>query len=219
MRVIDNGYIMETADAEHTHICMLRTAGRVIDVLETHVWPRPYPVNWDWRKEFVAWAKNQHHDTLPMLRELYPPGVKSVHHYIHGDPTLSNVVYTRHGRVQLIDPIAPTGKVPGLREVDIGKLLQSVIGWEHLMYGWPPPAPYVMTGVAHRFTDEELRRAVFWLGVHALRILPYADKRPHAKRWALAVAAHIFESTEWRHPCSMLSTLMGLSRTLARQSR
>lgn len=114
----------------------------------------------------------------------------------HGDPTFDNVMIREAtGELVLVDPIPATLIVPDMRCVDVGKLLQSALGWEALRYGdpyqrfvaspslvsarllhgsalWPRDAP--------KFDDNEWQASVFWCVVHLLRTLPYVDDRVRA---------------------------------------
>lgn len=217
LEVLDDGYVMETCDYDNALRCPLVTLRRVLEKLTLNVWNRAAAPT-DWRTPFIEWAYRQPYDPLPLMNELYPPfSVGPDYVMIHGDPTLSNVVYSRNGRVLLIDPIKPTGKIPSIREVDIGKMLQSVVGWEHVMFGWPEPMVYIAAGFIKDMSDEELLRAMFWLGVHALRIIPYADNNPRAMEWSLMTARTIFREIERNAPCVTLTILMERSLTLAKQ--
>lgn len=100
----------------------------------------------------------------------------------HGDPTFDNVMVREDtGELVLIDPLPATAAVPDLRAVDIGKILQSALGYERVRYrdearqfGVSP-----RTLRARVPLDNEWRAAVFWCAVHLLRALPYVPTDLH----------------------------------------
>lgn len=95
----------------------------------------------------------------------------------HGDPTFENVMARRDGSVVLIDPIPATSAVPNLRCVDLGKVLQSIGGWEQLRYSHEPqaPRPRAIDAYLDTVTDDKNEQcaARYWHVVHLMRALPY----------------------------------------------
>jgi hypothetical protein len=163
---------------------MLQLLDRARSLLAGAVWSQqPFYSDFGWYVRLHRWCDLNAPWLVAELDELYAgPPARSVCR-IHGDPTLANVM--RRGLdLVLIDPIPPGGKVPALREVDVGKLLQSAIGWEHqLDADWPPGAQEFVDQVLRYESDEMRRKSHFWLAVHCARILPYA-KSPRIARWA-----------------------------------
>jgi len=151
-----------------------------------------------------------------LMDRLYDHRYEEFGQYIHGDPTLSNVMVDKHGDIKLIDPIRPEGKIPWLKDVDLGKMLQSVIGWEHVVFNWDMPEDTCVQVFYAHFTTLELERALFWLMIHALRIIPYAKGNSLTSFWARQVALSIEENFEKEDPCNTLMTLMELSSRLAK---
>ena len=92
----------------------------------------------------------------------------------HGDPTYDNVMVHPNGRIILIDPIPATSAVPDLMAVDIGKIMQSLKGYEEMRY-----APYLVVDAGeldtlHYLVSEiEWEAAEYWCIVHFLRAVPY----------------------------------------------
>lgn len=186
----------------------------MISILSQQVWNRRHvPNNWRFDLEVFCNGLCPEMDIRHMLSELFPK--KEIHGcYIHGDPTLSNLMADKDCNIYLIDPIKPIGKMPWMQEVDVGKMLQSVIGWEHVAFGWDMPDDRCIDLFDHVFSEAELQRSVFWLMIHAMRILPYANKRKDivAHDWAKYVYEYIHRNI-WRDsPCSMLLTLTEHSR-------
>lgn len=92
----------------------------------------------------------------------------------HGDPTVSNCMVRRDGRIVLIDPRPPRCYVPQCREADMGRILQSALGWETAAYGIPK-AEYVSP--TFWFSPDVRNKAIFWCGAAAVRILHQELKR------------------------------------------
>ena len=108
------------------------------------------------------------------------------HCLTHGDPTLDNVMFREDDAevgVVIGDPIPATPAVPDIRAVDLGKILQSLLGWEETRYG--------LRSFKLRIGTEDLRRCVtdknewcatiFWSVVHMLRAMPYVDENVRTK--------------------------------------
>lgn len=115
----------------------------------------------------------------------------------HGDPTVENVM--RHpvrDHLVLIDPIPATPAVPDLVSVDLGKMLQSAIGWESVRYDLPykPSLTSSLAGLRHVMRElpvVDSAAAWYWCVVHLLRALPYVqhDKEVTQRVLDLATAA------------------------------
>lgn len=93
----------------------------------------------------------------------------------HGDPTHENLMMRTNGDLVLTDPIPATPAVPHLRCVDLGKMLQSAMGFEQMRYGveeygsWT----YDVSTILKDITSIEIRAAWYWCAVHFLRAAPY----------------------------------------------
>lgn len=167
----------------------------------SELWKQPARV-WngpDWFDELYYFLVGS--DSLrEKLTELY------MHQYdqpraglIHGDPTMANLMQRRDGQLVITDPIRPVGKVPSLVDVDRGKLLQSVMGWE-VQLG----APEWRTGkinalcqvVLKGLTRLESHRAWFWCAVHLARTVPYTQADLYLNQWAAETIHSIINSLE-----------------------
>lgn len=145
--------------------------------LVSEVWNKGEPRNGDsWRAELLDFAFGMGFKVGRFLDRLYPE--KELHGCIHGDPTLSNAMMRPPGRVILIDPIKPMGKIPGFREVDIGKMLQSAIGWETQTMGWEIDSTMSLDIIFEGENNLTIQRAWFWCAVHLMRILAHGPYNP-----------------------------------------
>ncbi len=109
---------------------------------------------------------------------------------IHGDPTLDNCMLrpTEKGYdLVVIDPLpAGEGKMPNIRAVDLGKMLQSAIGYEHVIYGDERFPHDSRLGKAKSLEmsmrilsgqdDDDTRGAWIFCMIHLVRLLPYQSR-------------------------------------------
>lgn len=100
---------------------------------------------------------------------------------IHGDPTLDNVLVRpvsapARDPLVLTDPLPPDDRIPNDRAVDLGKLLQSALGWESVRRGkgWPTDTRHRVKVVLDGEDYKTACRSWFWCLIHFIRILPYA---------------------------------------------
>lgn len=84
----------------------------------------------------------------------------------HGDCTVGNML-RRGEELVLADPVPPRSHVARLAEIDMGRLLQSALGWETVCFGDDPVEWEEPEFWGNKLTRE---RALFWCGVIALRI-------------------------------------------------
>lgn len=155
-----------------------------LEVLKMDFWGSRtgYEPEEDWRAQLDYWAQEHGFVWLQgLVEKLYPISEYERPCMIHGDPTLANCM-SKNNELALIDPLPAIGKIPSYWEVDMGKLLQSALGWEHLLVsGIPLP----WRGMASELllycsTQPSPRRAFnrcwFWCAVHCARIIPYAKE-------------------------------------------
>lgn len=102
----------------------------------------------------------------------------------HGDPTLSNVMLGWDLRIRLIDPTPERRGVPPLAAVDHGKLIQSAVGWEHMLdSSWPTPNQNTLDAVLSRLGRKRQRcEALFWGAYHCARFV-VKGKTPEVCAW------------------------------------
>lgn len=167
-------------------------------LLADQVWCHPWGGAVAWHGELDAWLNVRApwllhafcalYDTQPMPGEYCK---------IHGDPTVANLMI-RPTTAQLIitDPLRPRGKIPPLREVDIGKLLQSAVGWERVLSGARGPnlgdinTYHDIESWLHCFGADCVRKSWFWCAVHLARTVSYcrAKGAHHIATWAISTS-------------------------------
>lgn len=102
----------------------------------------------------------------------------------HGDCTASNAMRRESGDIVIGDPIFPRPHVARCAEADMGRLLQSALGWESVAYG---ERPVEWTMPQFWMTEYVKRRALWWCGATARRIAVDWENRgqltPEVKTW------------------------------------
>lgn len=92
----------------------------------------------------------------------------------HGDPTFDNTMLARDGGLVFIDPLPSSGAVPDLECVDVGKILQSAVGYEWVRFARKSLHPAAMMHLRRRVNNEnEWTASLYWCAVHLLRAIPY----------------------------------------------
>lgn len=216
---VPNGYVMErlVEPDEITDEWGKDTLTTVRQILEAEVWDvssSAVQQQTSWRLMLRDWLQRMLPDSEEQLDKLYPEEHKDVLGFVHGDPTLANCLL-RPGDLEIVicDPIRSTGKIPSIPEIDVAKMLQSVVGWEHIACGWPLLSLWgAVQPVTYGF---EHRRLQFWLMVHLLRIVPYVGSDPIVKKWADDGARSIMIDMESHESLdTTLQTLHQLSKRL-----
>lgn len=177
--LLENGYVMEVLErADRTEPGLLRT---MEVVLEAHVWSDV----WDRPPGSVPnWL-----DHLRKRIDCPEPPAHGPIGRTHGDSTVSNAMRRGDGTLVIIDPLPPKPHVANCREADMGRILQSAMGWEVLMYGEEPVewmAPYFW------FDDQLRRAALWWCGATARRIM-VNEQREAVLAWCTEIAERCFD--------------------------
>jgi hypothetical protein len=163
----------------------------VFSMLMKKVWSRSAvshaPNGWldhieKWCEENAPWIVNGI-DTY----DLYSNYQMENYCFTHGDPTLANVMRRRDGSgIVLIDPCPPRPGIPSLREVDVGKLLQSVAGWEGVPLA--VPAQQVAEAAWDSTSGVELglwrARCYFWAAVACARVVRHGTPSEAVRQWS-----------------------------------
>lgn len=187
------GYWMERLSPLPVSMLDLRrTAIGIIDVLRRDIWLHPpeTTLDWDGHVHYVLQRAAEHAPAYaPRLntaqRRVDPESL--VRCLTHGDPTFANVLL-RDGDPVLVDPIPADWRVPPLQAVDLGKIVQSLLGYEVLRFDWPLPRYRHRRQVEMFLTASagiaaaEASAAVYFAAAHVVRLLPYT---PSAKRPAM----------------------------------
>lgn len=168
-------------------------------LLEQEVWNRQPLAVWKHWREHVGFTCTEKAPWIKpsILYSLYP-NVNDVEYCLtHGDPTLANVMIDDMNRVRLIDPIPARLDVPPLRELDLGKLLQSAAGWEHVICDRFPELNGELNVVILSGCDSlTARRAAFWASYHCARILHHEEALSPAAVWAADMGREFYKAAE-----------------------
>jgi hypothetical protein len=154
--LLPNGYVMEKLTPFNRRDPNLLL--RIEFLLSNRVWHRPaFPVSnaFDWVDCLKDYGLKVPDWAIPTEFCL-----------THGDPTASNTL-SRNGELILCDPRPPRNYIPQCRETDMGRILQSFMGWEMSAYGWEyiqyVPPLFIQS-------NSLLKKATFWCGAAAVRI-------------------------------------------------
>lgn len=161
--IIQNGYVMERLAKHFPSKLLLK---KIEYVLSTRVWSRPatpWSMDVDWRDCLLEYGVKVPDWAVPTEFCL-----------VHGDPTVSNCLIRmvdRNGvatpELVIADPRPPRNYIPQCRETDMGRIVQSFLGWEQAAYGYE----FVRYEFPDFFKDKDThRRARFWCGATAARI-------------------------------------------------
>lgn len=205
--VTEYGYEMELLSPyQDDDIDQTYALNRIMGMLVTHVWPHQPVVRHDpqWYQRMWEWLGPERAYLYKYLDASYITNTAGIALpcRIHGDPTVANLMRRPDGTLVLADPLPPGGKIPSMLEVDVGKMLQSALGWERALRLDQPPA------LGSRFSDlqflhmlgkESRRRAWLWCAIHLERAVPYlkARSRNRLATWAQDAARHV-AATELR---------------------
>ena len=107
----------------------------------------------------------------------------------HGDCIVDNVAYravkdSRRSQLVLLDPIPATEALPNLRAVDVGRLVQSAIGYESIRYtrnrgvtSYDDAVSAVLNAYMFRhFKVNEARACLYFAIIHMLRGVRTTDR-------------------------------------------
>lgn len=144
-------------------------------LLSKNVWTQQAPLyNTRWPTEF---AERFGGPPIPSLSN-----DRSV--LVHGDPTAANLLFDGQ-QYMLCDPKRPGRGIPPFRAVDLGKMMQSALGWEVLLDStWPDMDLPAEEMVADGLTEHDLLGMVFWCIVHLIRIQQREQPGSDVDIWA-----------------------------------
>lgn len=163
---------------------------RVRGCLMGMVWTKsPFTVAGLWRTNCANWIKLSNVDWLPPPGSVYSSDDEARRCLTHGDPTLANVMQRPQKMVGfyqicLIDATPPRPGISELREVDVGKLLQSAAGWEHALdpKHWIKSSEHQIDNLLEMESSLMRMKALYWAAFHCARITKRAT-RPDLVMW------------------------------------
>ncbi len=168
----DDGYEMEILEHPSSRSRIeLRT---MHEKLFRFVWNRPPAYqNTGWLRLLLSWAQESPW-LLKSIQQFYPVEPTDGYSLIHGDPTLANLMIRDGCEPIITDPMPRTTnrlEMPDRSEVDLGKLLQSALGWEYEM-GCKTAirdSPDVVLNEMNLNTRGR-RGAMLWCAIHTARL-------------------------------------------------
>lgn len=185
---------------------------KVYDLLKREVWPRRpwtrfYAANLQggWREALLLWSLNSGWITQA-IHEVYPTEPADGYCLIHGDPALSNLMRRQDGwSIVLTDPMPRLpyrNEIPARREVDLGKLVQSAMGWERILGEPLEITMWQEVDTLLRFLPaQDAKPALLWGAIHLARVGWRARSRQNKRieSWAFGASRSLIEwMKEWR---------------------
>ena len=160
--------------------------GAGIALLRRHLWSQRVPPKLQWKPRLLNHLRTIYPSSALEERVRDLPDVDPCVR-IHGDATLANLVRYPFG-VRWIDPL-DRPYVPGDPLVDVGKVLQSLHGYELTLDGNPahpwPISPCLTDQAMTGLRETERERAQTWTLVHLARLLRYHSR--DVQNWAYAI--------------------------------
>lgn len=195
IRIEPDGYLMEKLYplevSQHTNL-----ADSIMSLLKQYVWRRfPYrdPISWidtnrEWCKTNAPWIPAKLAEAAYSLEDPYC--------LIHGDPTFGNAMEDGNGDLKLIDAIPPRPGIPEMEVVDVGKILQSIAGWEHFLdpNNFPKLEWTEIKRVLDTYDTQHKLACLFWAAFHGARII-YRSTEPSRKEWGKIYSMMFVEET------------------------
>lgn len=185
-RVTQNAYIMPRGSEWSDPVVGRQVFDGIVELLSAYVWVKPpfvfteSPTPFRHKQSALSRATSVAGDVLNALTELCTlvdwTAVPKV--LTHGDPTFCNSLWL-NDKLVLCDPIPASHHVPDIRAVDLGKLMQSCMGFESIMYGWHMAelaSPYWIKELCR--DDNEWQAAVYCGVLSIARMLPYLQSQP-----------------------------------------
>ena len=198
LNVMDDGYMMERLDdvVFLDEVNTLEGYGKLLAALR-EVWAVPHqqpwgPVSFDMAahlqrmEPLIPASRVTPLQTQIMLRALGHIDWRSLDWATtHGDPIIDNVM-KRDGQFVLIDPIPATPAIPDVKASDLGRVLQSVLGYEKYRYGFDYELldplewidQHVAVGMKSSWTQaNEMFATVYFAVFHLMRSTVYVTNK------------------------------------------
>ena len=205
-----SGYVMERC-VPCTPLCgddeYFWILDHVLDILQNMVWTwAADSTNDKWRTEIRSWTQ-EYAPWIPDWLKTEATTLDMVCR-MHGDPTLSNVLFRKqrpmeNDQLLIGDPIPSRPCVPSSHLVDYGKLIQSCMGWEHVLDdAWAEPSPKVLEWMLRQIPRRILLPSLFWGAYHCARIGVTATDEKR-RTWGKAASERLVQEAV---QCSMPTT-------------
>lgn len=192
--LLDDGYEMEMLNQPPARSA--KELSRVMYLLQTQVWHRPSRAwtEYGWLDPLMQWSIGSPWLT-GAIALMYPTEPREGYSLIHGDPTLANLMMRENEQLVLADPmprVAYRMEIPNRREVDLGKLVQSAIGWEHML-GVQDAMKDDEWLVLRDLDDSTRPAAILWAAIHLARVARRAPGkgRHRIASWAEAQSQNL----------------------------
>jgi hypothetical protein len=168
------------------------TARRIKYVLERDVWPKDRADGYrSFSKEALVSKVRSLSPQIPDYYKLIDPVLDLVYlEYskrgkavrTHGDPTIENAAWSSNNDLKLLDPIHPEAWSPGIKHVDLAKILQSMVGFELIKYqksGLTALHPNAALDELMILSPPDRVLTLFFCALHFSRAIPYAPSYMH----------------------------------------
>ena len=196
LSILDNAYVMERLNEVDWSVAdPVLVMKSVKIILQDHVWNIPALTPQKWLAKFLTYVEKRAVTAklppemiaaiLDRVRQLNDIKGELEWCEIHGDPTLDNVMMRPHeygdGCELVLTDALPykEGKMPALKIVDLGKMLQSAWGYEQAL-GTKNMVPYdsvLQREMEMTILDGEspttVQGAFIMALVHYVRLMPY----------------------------------------------
>jgi hypothetical protein len=188
------GYVMEKLDPLTESEKSRHIVGGLSHILKTRIWTHRFGPTVKWDQQATERKMLDIFSRVDAPSEVTGPVLERFDKWhpmdpatTHGDPTYENLMMRPDPMggfwtMVLIDPIPPTPEVPDVRGVDVGKILQSALGWERAK--GEDPCPWSVSDVKSAFEERDYQSGTDWVTVHLARTLPYiTTHRPELREW------------------------------------
>ena len=170
--VLEDGYEMELLES-HNQVHALQ----IVELLESNVWCHPTTAAFN-PDAFAAYLVSLPHGEL-LLDWAATLSLSEDYCDTHGDPTFENIM-RRGTQLVLIDPLpdrVSSGQLPSIKTLDLGKVMQSTIGYEHVKRGYYESFEDLTLLDDHWYRGvvppAEWEHVRFFAALHIARFIPY----------------------------------------------
>lgn len=171
---LENSYVMETLNKFELKSNKEDFVKEIIEILKYNFWNSP-PDNYIDHSEHIKRLYDISYsfsifDKMMKIKESIN-WEKLTYGKVHGDPILDNIMFRNN--IVIIDPIPSTKSIPDLISVDLGRILQSAMGYENDVYLDNRLDGCNLNFLNNMFSKEDLYAAKYWCIFHFLRSAKY----------------------------------------------